>query len=139
MSYKVPTVGDNYHRGWNSYRAQPINGYTPAVGDLVQFETGGANQVDLIAGIEAITAIVDFVAPDASYVTITELVAGSRIELPYSGTVNRGDKVKFQGASDTVLGRTTVQTDNSNGTGFVLAVDADAPHGTGYCVVRFSA
>ncbi len=139
MSRTLTTCGDNFHRGWNEFAAVPLGGYTPAVGDLVTYETGAANTVDLIAGIEAIAAIVDSVNSGSGVVTICELVAGCRLELPYTGTVALGDKVKFSSATHgTALDRTQVQTDNSNGIGLVIAVDADAPHGVGHCVVRFS-
>lgn len=139
MSVSLTTCGDNFHRGWNEFLVTPIGGYTAAVGDLIVYETGSANAVDLIAGNEAIAGIVDSINSNSGVLTICELVAGCRIELPYTGTVNIGDKVKFSSATHgTAVDRTQVQTDNTNGTGLVLAVDAGAPHGTGHCVVRFS-
>lgn len=139
MALTLTSTGDNFHRGWNEFAVKAVAGYTaPAVGDLVAYENSAANSVDIIAGNEAILGIVDSINASNGVLSICELVPGCRIELPYTGVVALGDKVLFssatQGAS---VPRTQVKTDNTNGTGLVIAVDADAPHGTGHCVVRF--
>jgi hypothetical protein len=138
MSFVLQSCGDNFHLGWNTRAAKPKSGYTAAKGDLCIADTTVANGVDLIAADENPAYIVDSTNNANGTLTVTRLVAGVTIELPYSGSVALGDKIEGGGgAHGTSLDRSTVRTDNSNGVGRVIAVDADAPHGTGHCVVEF--
>lgn len=133
-----PLGGDNFNMGWNCKFRQPKSGYTPVVGDLVIVDTTVPFGVDAIAANENPYAIVIAVTAD-NYPTVAELVAGTQVTLPYTGTVNVGDKIEGSGGgSDTTLIRTIVRSDNSNGVGTVLAVDGDTAYGTGYCTVRFN-
>lgn len=140
MAFTIRSTGDAYIQleGFNMKTKVAKSGYTPAVGDLVILDTSIANGVDLIAVDENPYGIVETVL--GTVCTVAELVGGATIELPYSGTVALGDKVEGNGAAAThgaSLDRSPVRTDNSNGVGLVIAVDADSPHGTGHCVVRF--
>jgi uncharacterized protein YkvS len=138
MSFILTSTGDNFHRGWNTVGKKPLSTYTPVVGDLVAVDTTLANGVDIVAGTEAIWGIVESVNNNNGTLSVTYMVTGCTIELPYHTSVSLGDKVKFYSATQpAALPRTVVQTDNSNGVGTVIAVDADSPHGTGYCVVLF--
>ena len=140
MAFTIRSTGDNYVQleAFNLKTKIPKAGYTPAVGDLVILDTSIANGVDLIAANENPYGIVE--ASASGVCTVAELVGGATIELPYSGSVALGDKVEGDGSAathGTSLDRSPVRTDNTNGVGVVIAVDADSPHGTGHCVVRF--
>lgn len=140
MAFTIRSTGDSYIQleGFNMRTKIAKSGYTPVVGDLVILDTSAPNAVDLIAADENPYGIVETVL--GTVCTVAELVAGATIELPYSGSVALGDKVEGDGAAathGTSLDRSPVRHDNSNGVGLVIAVDADAPHGTGHCVVRF--
>lgn len=137
MAFTTLRAGDRYILGWNVVPKVPKSGYTPVVGDLVILDTSVANGVDLIAANEAPYGIIESVNNSNGTVSVAEFVSGTYIELPYTGSVSLGDKVEVGSTHGTTLDRTTVQTDNTNGAGNIVAKDADAPHGTGHCVVRF--
>lgn len=138
MAFTLPSCGDAFHFGWNQIVKKPKSGYTAAEGDLCLGDTTVANGCDLIAANENPAYYVDSANQGSGTLSVTRLVSGTRIELPYSGSVALGDKIEGDGgAHGTSLDRSSVRTDNSNGVGTVIAVDADAPHGTGHCVVEF--
>lgn len=150
MAFLSNIAGDRYiapERG-NVKAKVPNTAYTPAVGDLVTIVAAGINNnVALISGIVAIVGIVENISGWSSAfplrpISVAEFFPGAEIELAYTGAVAIGDKVVFStNIKDTVLGtlpgRTKVLTDNTNGVGAIIAKDAGAPHGTGFCVVRF--
>ena len=134
-----PLGGDRFMFGFNQVFRAAHSGYTPVVGDLVQVETGGPFEVDVIVANENPYGIVISTNQGSGFPTVAELVAGAQLVLPYTGTVNLGDKIEGSGGgSDTTLNRTIVRTDNSSGVGTVIALDGDTPYGTGYCTVRFN-
>jgi hypothetical protein len=138
MAFTTLVAGDRYLLGWNVVPKVPKSGYTAAVGDLVIIDSSIANGVDVIAANENPYAIVESINNSNGVLSVAEFVSGTYIELPYTGSVALGDKIEFGSATHgTTLDRTTIQTDNSNGVGTVVAVDASAPHGTGHAVVRF--
>lgn len=140
MAFNLPAAGDKYRLGFNCHLKQPKSGYTPHKGDLVIQDTSLPNCVDHIADNEAPYGIVEVVNGDGS-LSVHEFVPGTYIELPYTGSAPvLGHKVAGTATSTThgtLLDRSSVDDDNTNGAGAVVAVDSDAPHGTGYCVVRF--
>ena len=140
MAFTSTVAGDRYvlPEVGNIKPKKPKSGYTAVVGDLVILDTSIANGVDLITTNENPYGIVESINNSNGILSVAEFVAGAEIELPYTGSVALGDKVEFGTSHGTTLDRTTVQTDNSNGVGAVVAVDASAPHGTGHCVVRFN-
>lgn len=139
MAHTQVFAGDNYDRGWNKFTKIAAAAYTaPLVGDLVSISATVANAVDGPADEGLPYGIVEHVEADNTTLTIAELNAGGTIELPYSGSLVVGDAIEMAGATQgTLLKRTIVSVENSGGVGAVIAVDADAPHGTGYAVVRF--
>jgi len=141
MAFTSTVAGDRYllPEVGNVHPKRPKSGYTASVGDLVILDTSIAEGVDLVTTNENPYGIVETISPNAGILGVAEFVAGAEIELPYTGTVNKGDKVEFAagGVHGTTLDRTQVQADNTNGVGVVVAVDAETPHGTGHCVVRF--
>lgn len=139
MSFTIRSVGDNYHRGSNLVTKVADAGYTtPAVGDLVALGTTTGNSV-VGPGDEVLPyGIVESVNNTNGYLTVAEFVQGCTIELPYSSTVSLGDAVEITSATQgTLVLRSTIGTENTAGVGNIIAKDADSPHGTGYCVVRF--
>jgi hypothetical protein len=144
MAHTIPSCGDNYHRNFNTFVKVPIAGYLstpPLVGDLVILDTTINNGVDLCADEELPYGIVESVNSANGFVSVTEFISGCQIELPYSGSLSLGDNIEVgseAGAQDTVINRSIVQRENSGGIGVVIAVDAGAPHGTGFAVVRWS-
>jgi hypothetical protein len=142
MAFTTTVAGDRYilPEVGNVKPKRPKSGYTAVVGDLVILDTSIADGVDLIATDENPYGIVESINNSNGMLSVAEFVAGCSIELPYSGSVALGDKIEGPAsiAQGTTLLRTTVRTDNSNGVGTVVAKDADTPHGTGHCVVRFT-
>lgn len=141
MAWSMPVQGDKFNE-YHMVRKQAKAAYAASalVGDLVIADSSLPNCVDLIAADEAIYGIVMSLnqKTDGSNLSVQELTPGSYVILPYTGTVAIGDKVEFSSATqDTVLLRTKVKTDNTNGSGYVTAIDADTSAGTGYCCVRF--
>lgn len=140
MAFTTVTAGDRYIKpeSGNIVPKKPKSGYTAVVGDLVILDSTVADGVDLIAAAENPYGIVESINNSNGVLSVAEFYGGCTIELPYTGSVAKGDKIEFGSATQgTTLARTTVQTDNSNGVGYVVAVDAEVPHGTGHCVVRF--
>lgn len=129
--YLLPEVG-------NIKAKRPKSGYTAVIGDLVILDTSIADGVDVITTNENPYGIVESINNSNGMLSVAEFVAGAEIELPYTGSVALGDKVEFGTTHGTTLDRTTVQTDNANGVGAIIAKDANTPHGTGHCVVRFT-
>jgi len=142
MAFTRTVAGDRYilPEVGNIKPKQPKSGYTAVVGDLVILDTSIANGVDLVTTNENPYGIVESINNTNGILSVAEFVAGAEIELPYTGTVAKGDKIEFAaaGVHGTTLDRTQIQTDNSNGVGVVVAVDAETPHGTGHAVVRFN-
>lgn len=139
MAFTSTVAGDRYllPEVGNIKPKRPKSGYTAAVGDLVILDTSIAMGVDIITTDENPYGIIESINNSNGILSVAEFVAGAEIELPYTGTVNKGDKIEFSTTHGTTLDRTTVKTDNSNGVGVVVAIDAETPHGTGHCVVRF--
>lgn len=141
MAFILPRAGDKYRLGHNCHLKVPKSGYTAKKGDLVILDTSLANGVDLIADNEAAYGIVESLNNGNGTLSVVELLPGTYIELPYTGSApNLGDKVAGVATSGThgsSLDRSLVDADNSNGTGSVVAVDGDTPHGTGHVVVRY--
>ena len=139
MAFTSITAGDRYLKpeSGNVLPKKPKSGYTAAVGDLVILDVSVQDGVDLITTDENPYGIVESINASNGVLSVAEFYPGCTIELPYTGTVAQGDKVEFSNTHGTTVDRTRVKTDNSNGVGVVVAVDAGSPHGTGHCVVRF--
>lgn len=147
MAFNVTTLGDYFNLGWNVKPKVPKSGYTPAVGHLVIQDTSIANGVDLIAADENPYGIVISVdswsaAAPTSPISVAELLPGTEIMLPTTGTVNKGDKIEGNGTALAQMGtgqsRTPVRADNANGVGQVIGSGAgESPAGANTCVVRF--
>jgi hypothetical protein len=140
MAFTTVRAGDRYilPDDGNIKPKKPKAGWTALVGDLVIQDTSVASGVDEITTAENPYGIVESVNNDNGTLSVAEFYPGAEIELPTTGAVALGDKIEFGSATHgTTLDRTTVQADNTNGTGIVIAVDADTPHGTGHAVVRF--
>jgi hypothetical protein len=140
MAFTTVRAGDRYIQpeSGNIKPQAPKSGYTAVVGDLIIADVSVAMGVDVIAAAENPAGIVESINNANGTLSVAWFYPGCEIELPYTGTVALGDKIEFGSATHgTTLDRTTVQTDNSNGVGVVVAVDATSPHGTGHCVVRF--
>lgn len=138
MAFTTLRAGDRYLLGWNVVPKAPKSGYTAAVGDLVILDASVANGVDVITTDENPYGIVESVNNANGTLSVAEFVSGVYIELPYTGAVTVGHKIEYGSATHgTSLDRTTVQEDNTNGVGTIVAKDADCPHGTGHVVVRF--
>jgi hypothetical protein len=117
------------------------SGYTPVKGDLVILDATVANGVDLIADNEAPYGEVWAYNSSTGVISVLEYTPGTYRELPYTGSApTLGHKMAGVATSSThgtTLDRSLVDDDNVNGAGAVVAVDGDAPHGTGHCVVRY--
>ena len=139
MAFTSLRGGDRYQLGWNTLPKVPKSGYTPVVGDLVVLDTSVANGIDVIASTEGPAGIVESVNNSNGTYSVTMLVPGTTIELPYLTSVTLGQKAVFDTGTThgTSLDRTKIGSDATNGTGIIIAKDADAPHGTGHCVVQF--
>jgi len=141
MAFAMGTVGDAYHFGWNQYTKVAKSTYTtPKAGDLVILSSVTANEVDILAANTNPAYIVDSINQGNGLLTVTRLVVGACITLPYTGSVALGDKVEGDGTANThsaTLDRSSVRTDNVNGVGTVIAVDTDTNYGVGLCVVEF--
>lgn len=146
MAFTSTIAGDRYilPESGNVKPKVPKSGYTPVRGDLVILDTSIAEGVDILTTDENPYGMVENIntwtsAAVTRPISVAEFYPGCEVEFNYTGTVALGDKVEFSSATrDTILGRTKVKADNTNGVGSVIAVDASAPHGTGYCVVRFA-
>lgn len=139
MAYVLPYQDDKFNTD-HVVLKQAKSGYTPVVGDLVIFDATVAHGVDLIAADEVTVGLIISLnnMTDGTKLSVQELTPGSYIVLPYTGTVAKGDKVEFSSATHgTTIDRTQVKTDNTNGGGYVTAIDADTAAGTGHCIVRF--
>lgn len=139
MAFTMPMQGDKFNER-HMVLKQAKSGYTAAAGDVVVGDTTLPNCVDLIAADEALYGMVMSLngRTDSSTLSVQEFTPGTYCGFAYTGSVAVGDKVEFSSATqDTVLGRTKVKTDNTNGSGIVTAIDTDTPWGTGYCLVRF--
>ena len=96
----------------------PASAYTaPKVGDLVYFSTGANFEVT-----EALVNLnpdgqVEAVNDDASVLSVRLFGNPSLEELLYTGSPTRGYKVEGTATAG------TVQADNSNGRGFIVAID----------------
>src|SRR5436190_11199543 len=116
MAFTTLTAGDRYIKAQsgNVLPKKPKAGYTAVVGDLVILDTSVADGVDLIATDENPYGIVESVNNANGTLSIAEFYPGCEIELPYSGTVNLGDKIEGPAsiAQGTTLLRTTVRADN---------------------------
>lgn len=147
MAFVGSIAGDRYiypHRG-NVFPKVPKSGYTAAVGDLVTLDASIASGVDLIAGTEVSHGIVEVINADGT-LSVVMLLPGTEIELPVQATavaagVALGTTVKFSSNTRPAAGmvqRTRVQVgaSGSEGIGFVVAVDADCPHGLGHLTLR---
>lgn len=145
MAFTSTIAGDRYllPATGNVKPKVPKSGYTPVRGDLVILDTSIQNGVDILTTDENPYGMVENINTWTSSATtrpisVAEFYPGCEVTFNYTGTVNKGDKVEFSSATrDTLLGRTKVKTDNTNGVGAVVAVDAETFYGTGYCVVRF--
>lgn len=146
MAFTSFIAGDHFNHGDNVYTKVPKSGYTPAIGHLVVLDASIANGVDLIAANEAIYGIVvAFGTWSASNtggtISVAKFTPGSRIVLPTTGVIAKGDKVEYGGTalSTGVVPRTVVQADNTNGNGFVVAAGAgESPAGADTAVVEFT-
>ncbi len=138
-NFVIASTGDQYNFGWNLVTKKAAAAYSaPAIGDLVALGTGTANEVVAPADEVLPYGIVEWVSPDSKTLTVAELVAGATIELPYTGSAALGNAVECAGSTQgTSLLRTVVACSGDADAGNVIAVDADAPHGTGHVVVRF--
>ncbi len=140
MAFTTVTAGDRYIKpeGGNIVPKKPKVGYTAVAGDLVILDVTVADGVDLITTDENPYGIVESINTANGILSVAEFYSGCLIELPYTGAVAKGDKIEFSSATQgTTLARTQVKTDNTNGVGYVVAINAETPHGTGHCVVRF--
>jgi hypothetical protein len=147
MAFTTLTAGDRLLKETNVRPKIPKSGYTPAVGDLVTMTGSGEAQdgVDLAAAAEALYGLVySLNSWDSSNTTrpisVFVFESGTAVTLPYTGTVNIGDKVEFNNNThDSILDRTVINADNGNGDtrSKVAAVDAGTQFGTGYAVVEF--
>lgn len=101
----------------------PKSGWAdPALGNLVTWDTGGDMHVDECAADEPPIGQVIAMNPAGTVLTVELFTGGMVAVLPYSGTVARGDKVEADGTTDS-SGTGKVRTDNTNGTGRVVAKD----------------
>lgn len=107
-----PTLATAPKSGWSD----------PAVGNLVIWDGGGNMHVDECAADENPVGQIIAMNPAKTVLTIELFCAGMVAVLPYSGTVNRGDKVEADGTAD-AQGQGKVKSDNTNGSGRVLAKD----------------
>ncbi len=144
MAFTTLIAGDRYNLGWNVVPKIAKSGYTPTVGDLVVIDTSAANRVDVIATTEGPYGIVESLNGYSSTnllapISVVELVPGTYLELPYLTAVTLGQHAVFDTGvtHGATLDRTKIGSDATNGTGTIVAKDADAPHGTGHCVVFF--
>ncbi len=144
MAFTTLIAGDRYQLGWNTVPKIAVSGYVPTVGDLVVIDTSAANRVDVIASTEGPYGIVESIGGYSSTnllapISVTELVPGTYLELPYLTAVTLGQKAVFDTGvtHGATLDRTKIGSHASNGTGVIVAKDADSPHGTGHCVVCF--
>ena len=145
MAFTTFVGGDYYNLGWNMKAKVPKSGYTPAVGHLVILDSSIANGVDIITTNENPYGLVVSIdswssTNTTSPITVAELVPGTEIVLPTTGSIAKGDKIEYGGTalSTGVVPRTVVQTDNSNGVGVVVAAGAgESPAGANTAVVRF--
>lgn len=147
MAFTTLTAGDRLLMadGMNVRPKIPKSGYTPQVGDVVTEDTATEDGVDLIAATEQFYGMVmslnSWTTNETTRpISVYEFASGVVVILAYTGTVNKGDKVTFSSNThDTLLGRTKVLTDNTNGDARsrVVAVDAGTQYGTGYCAVEF--
>lgn len=137
--FNIGIIGDNYMWPWSTVAKVADNTYTsPAVGDLVALSTAAGNAVSGPADEVLPYGIVESINQGNGILTVVELLPGSTIVLPYSGSVSLGDAIECTGSTQgTLLARTIVGTENVGGVGKIIAIDADTPYGTGYCVVRF--
>ncbi len=94
----------------------------PAIGNLVIWDTGGNMAVDECAADENPIGQVIAVSPGGDVLTIEQFAGGMVAVLPYSGTVARGDKIEADGTAN-ASGEGKVRTDNTNGTGRIIAKD----------------
>lgn len=139
MAFVMPYQDDKFNTD-HVVLKQAKSGYTAVVGDLVISDATVAHGVDLIAADEATYGLVISLnnRTDGTMLSVQELTPGSYIVLPYTGSLAKGDKVEFSSATHgTTIDRTQVKVDNSNGNGYVTAVDADTAAGTGHAIVRF--
>ena len=140
MALTTVRAGDRYIQpeSGNIKPQAPKSGWTALVGDLIIADTSVAMGVDEITTAENPAGIVESVNNSNGTLSVAWFYTGCEIELPYTGTIALGDKVEFGSATHgTTVDRTTVQEDNTNGVGVVVAKDAACPHGTGHVVVRF--
>lgn len=136
MAFLSIIAGDTANVAQWTVTYQPKSGYTPVRGDLVILDSTIAVGVDLIAANENPMGIV--LKHENGITTVWKFRTGDRVVLPYSGSVAKGDKVEGDGgAHQATIDRSTVRTDNSNGVGFVVAVDTETAPGVGFCVVEF--
>lgn len=108
--------------------ATPVAAWTdPAVGNLVTWDATANMNVDECAVNENAVGQVIAVNPARTVVTVELFTGGMVAVLPYTGTVARGDKVEADGTTD-ASGQGKVRTDNTNGSGRIVAVDRVSGH-----------
>lgn len=139
MAFTIALAGDRCAGGvWHVVPKVAKSGYTPVVGDWVILDASVANAVDLIADNEAPYG--EIVVIQGSVLSVLEFLPGTYREVPYTGSPSLGGKVAgvtTSGTHGSTLDRSTIDNDNANGVGTIVAIDGDAPHGTGHLVVRF--
>lgn len=143
MAITFVQAGDRYNLGWNIVPKVAKSGYTPTVGDLVVVDPA-SNAVDVIATTEGPYGIIESIGGYSSTnllapLSVVELVSGTQLELPYLTAVTLGQKAVFDTGvtHGSTVDRTKIGSDATNGTGTIIAKDANVPHGTGHCVVLF--
>lgn len=141
MSFNIARAGDRYPIQFVVPKVAGASYTTPKVGDLVVLDTSAANAVKLCPNATAPYGEVFSLNSGNGVLSIMELLPGTYREYPYNSTTpTLGHKVACDANAathGTALDRSPVIDDNANGTGSVVAVDTDCPHGTGHCVVRF--
>jgi hypothetical protein len=106
----------------------PLSTWTdPEVGNLVVWDTTANMNVDECAVNENPIGQVIAVNPAKTVLTVELFTGGMVAVLPYSGLVARGDKVEADGTADS-NGQGRVRTDNTNGSGRIIAADRVSGH-----------
>jgi hypothetical protein len=105
----------------------PKSGYTPALNDLVTWDTTANYNVDKCAANENPIGQIIALSGETPTITIEQFCGGCVQVLAYSSAPSLGDKIEVGATAN------QVQADNSNGVGRVIAVDRV----TGYVDVYF--
>lgn len=136
FTLNLRTTGDYFLLDYNEVPGRPKSGWTPQEGELVHRENAANNEFDVCAVDQTAEGIVISTNGATGTIGVALFVPGTTIVLPFDTAPTRGDNVIVSAGGMKVVGtanfsRTQVKTDNTNGTGTVIALAPFGVSGSG--------